>query len=258
MATGAGGVLDRPTPLDPETSGTLRDDLDAWRAGAAPHVPPVYYASASADDRRLFLFYGVYYPADWSGPGASPRIDHRADFEGVLVVVGRGTASVEAVVTQAHRLFYLWIPAGAPVPAGDAVSGTVALVAGRPLLFAESGGHGLYSFGGGVFRPRGGRALPRGPAGVPRERLVGIAVRGTAPLAGLPPLVSATLGAEIRPLEELRRFTTEPGGGFAGVPRKATPPWLWRDRRGGTLARAGAIVLDPAGFYEAILGRRRP
>ncbi|MFN2433524.1 MAG: hypothetical protein ABR599_12055 [Gemmatimonadota bacterium] len=48
------------------------------------------------------------------------------------------------------------------------------------------------------------------------------------------------------------------GGHFADLPRGATPPWLWSDRRGGELGAPGAVVLDPAGLYRRLRAARRP
>jgi hypothetical protein len=164
-----------------------------------------------------------------------------------LFVCSRSAAGVEAVITQAHRLFYLWSPAVTRVPSA---SGALTLTAtGRPILFSESGGHGLYAFGRAPLKPKGGNRYPQGTAAVPAVRL-----RLLAPLSegtGVP----RQIPVELRALEELQRFTHSPDGPFRGLQR-AKPPWLWDDRRGAV--PRGSIVLDPAGFYEALLRTRPP
>lgn len=221
-----GARWDQPTPFDPDGSGGLADDADAVVGDASSTAP--LYALGRADDDRYYLFYGLYYPADWSGPAAAPRIDHRGDFEGALVVVSRAAGAVEAVVTQAHGRFYLW--RGDRLPRTDD---------GRPRLFAESGGHGLYAFIDRPWRAKGGRTYPRGPAGVPRARLRILDVAA----------VDAT--AELRAFNDVLLYAEAREARFRGLPRGAKPPWHWR----GGGAAIGAIVRDPAALYARLAAR---
>lgn len=237
---GSSAILDRPTPLDPDGSGRLADDHAAWRQQPRLGVVP-FYAAAHQDAERLYLFYGLYYPADWSGSPEKPRIDHAGDMEGALVIVTRRSGRVEAVIAQAHKLFYLW-PLDAAANPG-AASGPLSLTpSGRPILFAESGGHGLYAFGGGRWTPRGGGRYPQGPAGVPEGRLLRIEVAPEGAHAG------PREQAEIRPLDQLRAYRD--------LPRGASPPWEWRDRRG--RGSRGAVIADPAGLQAALQRSARP
>jgi hypothetical protein len=191
-----------------------------------------FYASASEDAERLYLFYGLYYTADWSGRAAAPEVDHRGDFEGALVVVSRERQAVEAVITQAHKRFYLWRP-----------SEGLFIMAGRPLLFSESGGHGVYSFLDRSWHAKGGRRYPGGMHGLPPISLRRIAV---GPGLG-------DVAAVLRPLSEIEPFVDPGDRGFKGLDRGATPPWRWR----GGGAPEGAIVRDPAALYAALRGGRR-
>jgi hypothetical protein len=191
---------DRPAALDADGSGTLGDDADRVRCDSQAPIP--LYASAAADESRLYLFYGLYYTADWSGSAYAVRVDHRGDFEGALVVVDKARDAVEAIVTQAHKKVTLW-PAPPLSPEG------------RPLLFAESGGHGLYAWGGD------GEAL---------VRLSEFA---------------------IRPLADIEPFTDPGSPRFKELPRGATPPWHWRFRG----SAPGAIVRDPAALYQSLRRR---
>jgi hypothetical protein len=272
--------LDRPTTLDADGSRVLADDLDSLIVRlsspdsmvAAPATVP-FYTATSSDSTRLYLFYGLYYPADWSGSSRAPRIDHRGDFEGALVVVSRHSGLVEAVITQAHKLFYLWTPPASPRGRSRASSGSVWLLGNRPVLFAESGGHGLYAFGRGTWKPRGGRSYPAGPAGVPPERLLRIVLgdrrsaigqndsasvvqAGVATATGT--RFSPDVVVEIRPLDDLHRFMRSRASGFRDLPRGALPPWLWADRREGRWTKPGALLNDPARYYEDLLRRPRP
>jgi hypothetical protein len=205
---------DRPTPFDPDVSGTLADDAEAaWDADA----PAPVYTLARADAERLYLFYGLYYPADWSGTPQAPHLDHRGDFEGALVVVARAADAVEAAITQAHGRFYFWCPADLGI-ASD----------GRPRLFSEAGGHGLYALLERPWHAKGGTRYPHGPAATPHERL-------------------RMLALEIRSFDDVVRHAAPDRARFRGLPRGARPPWFWND---------GAIVLDPAAFYAGFAGVR--
>jgi hypothetical protein len=215
-----------PTAFDFDDSGSLADDARAALDRPAARSVPAYTSWRGTDD-RLFLLYLLYYPADWSGPPSAPHLDHAGDLEGALVVVDRGSGVVTAVVTQAHGRYHLWQPAGEvsdPSASGTFASGPT----GRPRLFAEAGGHGLYALGSGVWRPRGGPRYPQGTAG--------------APAAPMPPLL-------LRSADELRRWARP--GGFIGLPRGAQPPWEWRDRDG-RAGGSGLIVDDPARLLDLL------
>jgi hypothetical protein len=232
--------FDTPMPLDPDGSGLLADDAGALDHVSAPAVP--FYATLRAKDERLFLFYALYYPLDWSGDPRAPRADHVGDLEGALVVVSRKSLRVEAVATQAHGRFYLWAPAAGPIPPG--ASGTFAVPPGeRPVLFSEAGGHGLYAFGHGRWLPKGGNRYPEGTAGVRPERLVWIQIGA--------PASAHTRAAELRPLSDLLAFTQGERGGFRGLPRGARPPWLWDDK-GRRELPAGLILDDPARLVDLL------
>jgi len=246
---------DRPTAFDPDESGTLADDHRY--EPATSDVP--FYAAAREDGERLYLFYGLYYPVDWSGDPRLPRIDHRGDFEGALVVVSKSRNAVEAVITQAHKRFYLWpndrrasshyrgFPVASPA---DPYSGWGDDGRGSFALFSESGGHGLYArVEGEPWHPKGGRAYPHGTAAVPWPSL--LVVNPGIPFGVLPGAVSEAsyTSASIRPLSDLMRFVDTRRRRFKDLPRGATPPWFWK----GGGAPEGAIVRDPGAFYRARL-----
>lgn len=247
----APGWLDQPAQLDADDSGALADDAAWWDRALRPASRVPVYAQASSGADHTFLFYGLYYPVDWSGPADRPRFDHPGDLEGALLVVSRTSGRVEAAITQAHRVLYLWLSPQHPGPKAG-TSGTLALTSdGRPLLFAETGGHGLYAFGSGSWRPKGGRRYARGPAAVPRERLLCL-----EPIPGACP-GSMGVAMEIRPLAELTPFCSRVGGPFRDL-KQAKPPWLWSDRYARDGGRHGAIVNHPGELYQALLRARRP
>lgn len=236
--------FDRPVRLDADGSGRLDDDFRFLRADE----PPVYYAGVSQDAERTYVFYAFYYPIDWSGDPENPAIDHRGDLEGALVIASRATGQIDAVITQAHRLFYVWLPSTDP-PTQPGVSGTVPLAAsGNPILFSERGAHGVYSFGSGPWTPRGGRTYPTGPAGVSPRRLQVIEPPRPYPVV---------LSAELRPLEELRRYM-DGDGRFRDLPPGATPPWRWGDRRGGDIGELGLILSKPSTLLDRLVRTPRP
>jgi hypothetical protein len=181
----------------------------------------------------LFLLYALYYPADWSGAVARTRIDHLGDLEGAALVADLGRGRVTRAITQAHGRFYLWVADASDPEAAAAAGGLTLSPDGRAVLFAESGGHGLYAFGQGRWRPKGGRDYAEGPAGVGREAL-------------------ACLDPELRPLEELLQFL-EPGGRrFRGLPAKARTPWAWA-----RLAPVGDRLPTAAEVYRRLRARVR-
>ena len=231
---------DTPIALDPERSGSLLDDA-LLETPSRRERPPLYAAQVS-DDARRYVFYGLYYAADWSGEGRRPQVDHRGDFEGALVIVDRRTDRVEAVVTQAHRLFYLWLAGPSVIARPGSASGTVATSGdGRPILFSESGGHGIYAFGTGEWRPRGGRTYNGGTARVQAARLV------------------TFTDFDVRPLSDLFAYTHGEAGDFRDLPPDgARPPWQWYDRRGGVIGQSGLIVRDPGALFVALGRHQRP
>jgi hypothetical protein len=231
---------DTPIALDPDGSGTLLDD--ALLPAPSRRGRPPLYAAQFSDDARRYVFFGLYYAVDWSGEGRRPQVDHRGDFEGALVVIDRRTERLEAVVTQAHRLFYLWLAGPSTIVRPGSASGTVATTGdGRPILFAESGGHGMYAFGTGEWRPPGGRAYDGGTARVEPARLV------------------TFTDFDMRPLSDLVVYTNGEAGDFRDLPPDgARPPWQWYDRRGGVIGRSGLIVRDPAALFVALGRHQRP
>jgi hypothetical protein len=226
---GPGATWDRPTLLDPDQSGSLADDARAVLERPPIGRVPVYTSVRTTED-RFYLLYLLYYPADWSGPASAPHLDHAGDVEGALVMVDRRTGVVDAVVTQAHGRYHLWQPAGGPL--ARSASGSFATgPSGRPLLFAEAGGHGLYALGHGDWRPRGGPRHAQGTSGAAAEPL---------------PLMTDAL----RSADELRRWSRP--GGLVGLPRGALPPWQWRDRAG-RAGEPGLIIDDPARLLDLLL-----
>lgn len=264
----ANGPLDLPCRLDADGSGRLEDDAAALLASSpdedATPSPAPCFTARSFDAERAYFFYGLYYAADLAACSDTnedamskpPEIDHPGDFEGALVIVDRKTATVEAVITQAHQLFYLWIAAAVDWPDASssiarAASGIVSQTSeGRPLLYIESGGHGIYAWGSGRFHPIGGTPLEDGPAAIPREQLRALVLPDESGLGYARPFA-----LDLEPLADLERFTDGLEGGFRGL-TDASPPWCWQDRRG--IGRRGNIVRDPARLYRRLLRAWRP
>lgn len=243
------GERDLPTAL-PTTPGN--QDL-----GPGP-VP--CYASAESDLRHLYLLYVFYYAHDLAF--ATGAVDHAGDLEGALVIVDRDRCAVEAVITQAHGRFYLFVPPGGALPLG--ASGEVPLSAtGRPVLFSEAGGHGFYAFGSGEWTPRGGARYRSGPAGVDPRSLVqlggledawteawrsgsdtGIAFPAPRPL-------------ELRAMSELDR-ACDRFGRLIGEGPDARHPRRWTGKHLGSAWQAGAILDHPGALYRVLARRVAP
>lgn len=208
--------LDLPIALDADGSGRLEDDYLASTARG----PAVFYVSGREDRESFFLFYAVYYAADYSMRGSARDIDHLGDLEGALVIVDRARGGVDAVITEAHGRFYLFEARQAARTLSGGASGSLALREdGRPVLFSEAGGHGIYAFGLGRWTPRGGNRYPTGTAIAEWEQLRYLSPPGNH---GIRSCVRYHIGpsVELRPLSEIDRFVL-PSGWLRGLPRAA-------------------------------------
>ncbi len=246
-------ALDLPLGLDADGSGRLDDDFARLSASSA--TVAVYYAQAREDHERIYLFYAFYYAADLAFTD-SPCVDHLGDLEGALVVVGKASGAVEEVVTEAHGRFYLFTARRRErLPRG--YSGDVALTReGRPILFAEGGGHGIYAFADGRWSPAGGEDYPEGTARVSASRLTALL---PSEEDRLPPWVIAerSVPVVVRSMDSLERFTAGTGW-LRDLPRDARHPRFWFGRRLGQAWDAGAILDRPRMLLRSLASRPRP
>lgn len=247
--------LDAPCALDAD--GTDRLDDDHLAVALSQRSPVVWYAEGSEDRASFFLVYLIYYAADYSMREGARRIDHLGDLEGALVIVDRTRGEVDAVITEAHGRFYLFESAREGATLSGGASGSFGVTPqGRPILFAEAGGHGLYAFGQGRWTPRGGTRYPHGTAAVESRRLVCFAPGGDEP-----PSIGAACrlepSVEVHPLREIDRFTLATGW-LRDLPRAARHPRFWCGHRLGEAWDSGALLLWPRRLWGRLAAGPRP
>lgn len=107
-------------------------------------VPAYVYFAVSETDTHYFLNFSVFHPRDWH-EWLIPDM-HENDLEGVSLVVRKdgGFGALVAMETLAHNDFYQY--GGAEVePGTQDLEGPVPVEAdGRPRVFVEAKGHGIY------------------------------------------------------------------------------------------------------------------
>ena len=116
----------------------------------------VYYAVIETET-HYFIFYMFFHPRDWTDipdwlGGALDK--HENDMEGVMIVVtkdGSQYGSFFLMETRAHLDFYQYTNDGNIGTGSDDVDGGVIMDNGRPTVFIEAKGHGVYAWDGTDF-----------------------------------------------------------------------------------------------------------
>lgn len=110
---------------------------------------------------HYYLGYAMFHPRDWEdtdSAGSKLRrawttvsgksAEHENDMEGALVILRKGSSpwgDLEMVQTQAHNEFWQYSPCGDDLRSlNENVDGKVIMTDGRPTLFAQAKGHGMY------------------------------------------------------------------------------------------------------------------
>lgn len=129
----------------------------------------VYY-SVVETETHFFLFYSLYHPRDYE-PWCFPSLCHENDMESIQLVVlkdGSPFGRLQALETLAHSQIYLY-SADPPVRSGFlSVRGPILWENGRPVVYVETYGHGIYGHsielkrGTIVYRPGKVAQVPRG------------------------------------------------------------------------------------------------
>jgi hypothetical protein len=258
----------------------------------------VYYA-VSETTTHFFIHYAVFHPRDYKGNSAGGRVlteiiregvrrggrydptglsaeavlAHENDMEGCLVVAAKDGAEskgarVVYVETLAHDRFLKYTTA--TVEGGGSAFDDVSLEAGRPELYVEPKGHGVYAFDGGEKQtPSNGLLVYKfkGRADDPDKSTEGEIGYALVPLlTTLWPRarggVNQTFGAAYQYGERAFDTPQTPAGaakrrkvnlgnvgaafrGLVGAPNAARPPWGWFDRGDRGQAR-GEWFFDPA------------
>lgn len=141
----------------------------------------VYY-SVIETETHFFLFYSFFHPRDYE-PWCFPSLCHENDMESIQLVVlkdGSPFGKLQAMETLAHSQIYLYV-ADQNVRSGFLnVRGPVILEEGRPVVYVETYGHGIYGhkaeLKGGtiVYRPRERAQVPQGTSGEVTYALISI------------------------------------------------------------------------------------
>jgi hypothetical protein len=107
-------------------------------------VPAHVYFAVSETETHYFLNYSVFHPRDWH-EWLTPDM-HENDLEGVSLAVRKdgGFGTLVAVETLAHNDFYQYAVAGIE-PGSQDLEGPISVERdGRPRVFVEAKGHGIY------------------------------------------------------------------------------------------------------------------
>ncbi len=257
----------------------------------------VYYA-VSETPTHFFIHYAVFHPRDYKGGAggtvlseiiregvrrggrydptglsAEAVLAHENDMEGCLVVAAKAGddlkgARVVFVETMAHDRFLKYLPAG--TESGGRAFDAVRLEAGRPVLYVEAKGHGVfaldenqkqtpsngslvYTFTGRADDPEKSRTSEIGYALLPISTTLWPRARG-----GVNETFGATYSYGARSFDAsqstaraAKRRSVNLGNlgaafrGDKGASNAARPPWGWFDR-GDAKQPRGAWFFDPA------------
>ncbi|TAH39511.1 MAG: hypothetical protein EYC70_01630 [Planctomycetota bacterium] len=204
------GRQDLPAPVDFDGDLYGRNNWDNF-----PYfelVPTVYYAVLETPT-HWFLSYHLFQPRDWAGLDLGLHQTHENDGENLQVVVSRGSGAVVLLFTQAHFRGRVYAgPAGGIAGAAVRIRGDVLLVDGggrpsaqgrHPVVFVESGGHGIFglrdSDARAALAPAGGVEFAR-HGYVLRPAQDGEGVREPRLLAGVIPYRLESTTARLWPL----------------------------------------------------------
>ena len=208
----------------------------------------VYY-SVIETETHFFIFYSLFHPRDYE-PFCLPLLCHENDMESIqLVVLKDGTefGRLQALETLAHSHLYLYAASPEVRDGYLEVQGPVIWEEGRPAIYVETYGHGIY--------------------GAPVELKVGEVVYRPGEVAEVPESIDAPgVGYRLLPIYEVlwsRRDQVGDGklydrpfdyrgralpGAFDGDDYghdRANPPWGYDQGIGDELSR-GDWFLDPA------------
>jgi len=141
---------DTPKRMDFDGDWEGRNNEQSLRSLAATGEleAAVYYAVVESET-HVFLTYFLFHPLDWE---STPNLLwvgrwHENDGESVQVVVRKRDSKVVLLATQAHLDTHLYAAAGEEVRSrsGWTVEDKpMQMESGRPVVFVESGGHGIY------------------------------------------------------------------------------------------------------------------
>jgi hypothetical protein len=262
-----------------------------------PRKAYVYYA-VSETPTHFLIHYAVYHPRDYKGGAggavlseiiregvrrggrydptglsAEAALAHENDMEGCLVVAAKAgddlkAARVVFVETMAHDRFLKYVPADGE--GGGREFDAVRLEAGRPELYVEAKGHGVfaldgnrkqtpsdgslvYTFAGRADDPEKSRTSEIGYALIPLFTTLWPRARGgvNESFGAIHQYGARSFSASLSTARAAERRSVNLGNlgaafrGNKGAPNAARPPWGWFDRGDAEQPR-GAWFFDPA------------
>lgn len=149
------GRQDIPTAMD------FDGDLDArnnWESLPRRALVPTVYYTVARSETHVFLTYHLYHPRDWTRVPLGIQEAHEGDGESVQVVVEKATSSPVLLTTQAHYRASSYAPQPGPILSGrETLRADFEVRDGHPVVYAASGGHGIY----GSRDPRGYNPIAR-------------------------------------------------------------------------------------------------
>lgn len=117
-----------------------------WENQPAGDLSAHVYYSVAETETHYFIFYSLFHPRDYE-PFCLPSLCHENDMESIQLVVrkdGSPDGKLEAMETLAHSRIYLYVADYTVKPGYLRVRGRVILEEGRPVVYVETYGHGIY------------------------------------------------------------------------------------------------------------------
>ncbi len=141
---GAASEFDFITALDFDGDWTGNNN---WRNAPLFPKPAVVYYDVKETASHWFIFYALFHPRDYTTDPECPSGCHENDLEGIQLTVRRDGSEfgdLEILETLAHGDIYLYTNKDYIKGGKLAVDGPVTMIKGRPAVFVEQYGHGIY------------------------------------------------------------------------------------------------------------------
>lgn len=149
------GRMDIPAAMD--FDGDM-DGANAWESLPRHELLPTVYYTVAESETHWFVSYHLYHPRDWAAVSLGVQDTHEGDGENVHVVAEKTNMSPVLVTTQAHERAWSYAAHPGPITSGEeTLRGDFEVQRGHPVVYVESGGHGIY----GSRDPRAANRLAR-------------------------------------------------------------------------------------------------
>ncbi len=153
-----------------------------WENQPTGDLSAYVYYSVTETETHYFIFYSLFHPRDYE-PRCFPSLCHENDLESIQLAVrkdGSPYGKLEAMETLAHNRIYLYVADHSVKPGFLRVRGKITLEEGRPVIYVETYGHGIYGHriklkkGAIVYRPGEAAEVPEGIPGEATYALISI------------------------------------------------------------------------------------